>query len=704
MHDELTSPGPRPALLRALAGAGLLWGLSLLLPMKLEVGGAVWLPDVWATGSGRIAVAASLFSMVTLFVLSSSGGVISRSSRALCAITASAVGLAGLLADPDSQANLLPFLPTALSRGYVALAVALAAAAAGLRAAVHSRARVLFGIAALASAYLYLWPHPFGALSSQASDHLRAALRETAPLALGASTTQTVLSGLPGALVVLAAAVRWRARPHTSRLVAVWVITTMPAVLLALGVKSAAIQGADSQVLIGLRAAVLLLALVLVLAFGAEAFRAYSPNPGSLRQRMAAHGLTLAALGLTLSPHLGEQPREAWRVGPSPRWATQLYTHGLPRLAIAAGEVDLPGGQAVLRDAVEDAVRAAQPVPRLAHALRELGSLAKDPGPNHRRLERLADTINDAARAATLPLFVDLQVAAQRQESGYLVWTLGLKTYRIEEVHRYSIAGQQRSSLWLSRLDQTNAQDSQLGWTRHDAPMGIVMLNVVQAHWRQDLAPALTGASAHDPRTQTYARHAHALNADLVRALSGEVPPDAVAQLLECAAQRHRGRSSPACESVQQRIEPKVVRVLAQKVETHELRHATDGSRLAPPQALLKAMPGYAEQSVHFASAELSAYLAEIAHSRVPRIALAHFLALTEAHPQSPEGFAGRVAFGVLKDHTGLSAHGLIERPASEVAAAAEAAYTELFGTTLAPAEALDPIEGPLPSAPPPSV
>ncbi|MCB9649996.1 MAG: hypothetical protein H6730_25925 [Deltaproteobacteria bacterium] len=687
VDHALREAGLRPPVLRAFAAAGLAWVAVLLLPVRLDSGGPVWAWDLMGGPSGDLAVAGAAFAALALLLLSRTAPGRPMASVALMGLTATSVGLAATLSDPDAQAALLPALPSALGRGYVALVVALAAAGLGLEARRARAAALAFGLSAVALTFLYLWPHPYGTLSEAALDSARAALAPAAAPDRGgraAWVTHTALALLPAALVSVGALMRAVAGPENRRVMTAWILAATPATLVALSVKAAAQLGSDALVLVGLRAGLLLVALLLVTTFAGRALAEEPPAQHSLRFRFAGHGLTSAALVVALVPHVDQAEPAPWAMGAAPRWATELYTSALPRVAIAAQEVDLPGGDAALAAAVGRAVGLAAPAPAVAEVVEELGRLSPSPGQHRRALERLGERLNEAARQASLPFYVDLQVYGLPRDGAAPDWLLALKTYRIEEAHRFLASGQLRSTLWLRRLDRTNLTDARLGWTRHDAPEGVVMLDVIRDHWEQDLAPALGGvASAKSRRTRTYARHARALTEDLAHAVAGRVEPGDVEALLACMARGGRGtrRRAPArCQQLEETVEPEILQALAHKVEVHELRHAMDGLQLRPPRALLDAMPGFSEQSVSFAAAELSAYLTEVAASPVPRVALAHFLALAEAHPRSPEGFAGRLAAEALREGSGLDPHQLLETDGDEVATAAAYAYERLFG------------------------
>ncbi len=694
MQEEISPLGPRPDLLRAIAGAALLWGLTLVLPVRVEFSEAVWASDLLDTQSGLHALGASAFAGLGLLLLSLGTHARPASSRALVALTLAAVGLAGLMCDPETQSNLLVNLPAGLARGYVAFIVAVASAAAALRTQERSRSLILFGVSLSALTFVYLWPHPFGALWQHATAELTRVTLD-GPY-FRTALTSLILSALPAGLVMAAILGRLSRRPVVRNILSAWIIGIPSAILLVISVRLSANGGVDAHALVGLRSAAVCLSLILTCSYAAEVFTPHAPTGGALRFRVLAHGLSLAGLALALTPHLQTPELQTWAVSPSPGWALQLYTTDIPNLARAATDVDLPGGEARLETQVRRCTQTAQTRPDLVKALRTFALQAQNPGENRRALRRTANKINNAARSAGLPFYLDLQLIGSQRSTRQRRWSATVKTYRIEQARRFQMSENIRSSLWLSRLDASHAAETRLGWTGHDAQEGMVMLDVVRDHWRQDLLPALVGQAAY-PQMKIYSRHARTLSADLAHALAPQVPADALGKLLECAADGHRNAH---CLATRRAVEPRLLHVLAQKVEAHELRHAADGARLPPPTQLLELMHGHSEQSVHFAASELSAYLAEVASCPVPRLALTHFYALAKARPRSPEGFAGRVAFDALAAQTGLSAHRLIDRPAREVAKAAAEVHHMLFGRPLYRPRPLEPLPLDAPNRP----
>lgn len=696
MDPDLLRAGLRPPLARALLWASGLWAIGLLLPVRLGAGGPIWMRDLWGAPAGQLAVSTSIAALVIWAGLGRLAGRVGDPALGWWALAAAGAALAGLLGDPDAGAALLPLMPSGLSRGYLSLVLALGLGAACLRAPSRTRA-ALFGVAAAAAlAHLYLWPHPFGSVA----DQVRAAWPTARPSDArhAAAVTQATLAGVPALLVVGALGARLRFGAAARR-GAPYLLATVPALVFTVGLKGAATLGGDSHSLLGLRGAIVMAALLLVVTFGAERAAARPEAPLTVGRRSLGHGLALLALAFGLSPHLRATPEHTWTVGEAPDWATTLYRDALPQLFIAADGAEDDEGLADLALAAAEAHRLAAAQPDLQAEIDRLAEIVHRPRRHRRALEHLGGRINAAARRVALPFYLDLQVVSYARPGDTRGWMVHAKTYRLVRARRFRIDGRARAALWLERLDGLNLTDARLGWTRHDAPEGMVVLDVVRAHWREDLAPALSGVAGLGRRRRTYARHAATLVKDLSAALEGRAEPGDLPRLLRCLADdpglyaetalRHPRRRR--CATLLRTLEPTIVEVLAEKVEAHELQHVADGSRLAPPQPLLQAMRGYDEAAVRFGAAELSAYLAEVARSPTPKLALTHFLALAQAQPRSAEGFAGRVAVDTLRAVTGLGPQAMLRRPRAEVRSAASAAYRRLFGHALANPELMNP-------------
>lgn len=393
--------------------------------------------------------------------------------------------------------------------------------------------------------------------------------------------------------------------------------------------------------------------------------------------------LLAGAVRLATLPHA-----TSWPLSPEEPWMTELYERRLPAIGVAAGGTAYPGRRSRIRRSVEKAAGLAAPAPELAAAIERLTPLVTRLPEERFALAATADEINRAARAAGVPFYLDIDPVAVRRGRAYLHY-LHVKSYRIDRVRhaRSGFAGY--TALWVERADRSNIVDARLGWTRHDERHGMVVVDVVRTYWSDDVAPALAG-SPNGPIRGIYARHGEALRADLARGVADLLDLDqktaraALDARLACLLEH---RSAPSggdvgavepCEPAAA-IDAAVVEILARKVETHELQHAIDGPDLPHPAPLQQAMNGYSEGAVTFAAAELSAYLAEVARSGQPRMALVHFLALAAVRPRSPEGFAGRVAIEHLT-YLGESVDQLLELPEAELRARASEVRADLFG------------------------
>lgn len=416
---------------------------------------------------------------------------------------------------------------------------------------------------------------------------------------------------------------------------------------------------------------------------------------------VVATGLVTLAIATTVATHVNRPRAEPWRLGTDATWALALYRDHLPRIAIAAGQ-STPDDHRLLDEVTARAVAAIEGSEELALAVARLGDAASDVPSHGRALRSAGEAINAAARDAGLPFYVDVNVLGNRRRSE---WVFYLKTYRIRRTRVARVGDASYAALWVDRLDRTNVVERQLGWTKRDQPRGMVILDVVRDYWRDDLAPVLAAADGTSiPRI--YEDYGDLIHADLARALDASdatddfealvaciahgtitydggwrtEPVEILAQRLEPARAAERQDPAATCEATRRRVEPMLVEVLAKKVEVHEVQHVVDGRTLEAPDVLRAAMAGYSEEAIDFATAELSAYLAEVAHSNLPRLALVHFLAIAAQRAHTPEAFAGQAAREVLEEDIPVST--LLTGSEAQLRAAADRAYAKLFGRT----------------------
>lgn len=361
-----------------------------------------------------------------------------------------------------------------------------------------------------------------------------------------------------------------------------------------------------------------------------------------------------------------------WRLESAPQWATDLYATKIPRFVIEAqwargDEADRTAFDGAVREAVE----AARPNPRLAEALTRLAALSLEPGANRRELRRVQNELNEIAREAGLPLYLDVNVRGRRLSRWDVHWLYYIKSYRIVRFRKTTCGSAQYGALWVERIDRTNVVETNLGYKKLDQPYGMVLLDVLARHWRDDLAPALAGTGDEDGLASIYSEHREPIIIDLVAASDdGEV----IRADLRC---REEQSVSPSCLTLGPRAQSAAVEALAEKVEMHELQHVIDGESIKPPDVLRALMAGYTEDALFLAAAELSAYLAEMARSRQPRLALAHLIAVGSRAPNTAEAHAAAIAFVALDAEDPAL---LLSLSPGQLRDRARQAYADLFG------------------------
>lgn len=666
MRDDTGSPDPLTAALRWSAG---LAACAALLPVKVDGGSALWPWQVADHPAGLVAAAALALVGPALLLLSFSR--FSAGLRGALALGAVWTAAAALLSDGEVRSALLPFVPVAWGKGGPVFLVALWLAGAGAALKANGSrpgaARALALAAMACVGLVYLWPHRGGSLTEAVASMLCAARK--APV--------FAMNGLIALLPVFAVAVcvvPALRRKATRASNVGWMIAFTPAVVLALAVKASLAFHVDALALVGARAVLVWVAAPLAGVAGLQAvLAAGAPARKVAKVLAAACAASVALAGFAYSQAV--PPPRAWPLGPEQGWAAELYERELLDIVFAVSRSTGPRDPGELGRATAAAVAKASKVPELAAALGELGALAKDVPGNRRALERQGDRLNEAARAAGLPFYADVNVLGF-PDGRRLRWLFYVKTYRIRCVRTARVGDATYGVLWLERLDDTNVVERLLGWKKTSLPYASVILDKLSGLWRDELLPALAFSSAPgDP----YADAADELREDLEAELDSPARAE-LTRAVECV--QEKGRASAECESELAAIEPAVVQVLARVVEAHELQHVIDAGKVEPPPELLRRMTTYGDDSVDAAADELSAYLAEMGRSEQPRLALGHLRAVARA-PRSPEAFAGAVLLEALR-RPGEEEAQLSKLSKDELRARARAAYRQLFGQPLA--------------------
>lgn len=457
--------------------------------------------------------------------------------------------------------------------------------------------------------------------------------------------------GLGGAVVVASFAAAFlmvlsRHRSgHESRVLATLstvstlVVVSPITVILAAGARTAASSRADIHAVLGLRAGALVLAAILVLASALFVFLEAWLDDGDpaeeceVTPRLPSAVTRVLAAGLVATSivHATAVTFAATPIGPRPRdaepWMIALYRDALPALAetIARGREGEASLDDVL-DALGVATQLASREPRLGRAIEHLAETIRWGVPNATTLARAEDRVNRAAEALGVPFFVDVHLARYDgvKPMRERVYILSYRTVRVRTSR--ALGSPEIRTWWLERADTVPVVEQRLGWTRAGRSECSVILDVVR------------------------------------RRLADELP----AELFAPGARPGAG----------------LVELLASNVEAHEVQHVLDAGRLTTPRSLLRSMTYHSDGAVDAASAELSAFLAELGRGRAPRIALTDIAAFASRHPSSAEGYAGRAVISVLT-REGETLDTLLELPGPELAARARAAYPTLFEQAL---------------------
>ncbi|MEO0815504.1 MAG: hypothetical protein AAFY60_21775, partial [Myxococcota bacterium] len=322
----------------------------------------------------------------------------------------------------------------------------------------------------------------------------------------------------------------------------------------------------------------------------------------------------------------------------------------------------------------------------LQAAWAKLIPLLDDPGFNRKAIVRRVRTINDTARDARLPFYVDADVSLLGTGEGSR-WNLNMSAYRIQESRSARMASLDLSTLWVESTDGRAAFKQ--GFSEPDSAYGVVILDQVRRNWDRQLAPSLVGTDT--SYYTSYGQYAKVLRDALEQVVIERAPRSwagdastAFDRYLVCLASVHTGISSRLSEryypSLVAEVEPLIIEALAQNVERHELQHMLDdqngGARI--PEAVRSTLRGFGTASLEHTAAELSAYLAEIADGPLPHLSLAHLVAVATSRPNSPEAAAGEVSRWLLSDDGTWDSPFSMSAP--ELRDRADYAFFQLFG------------------------
>jgi hypothetical protein len=318
-------------------------------------------------------------------------------------------------------------------------------------------------------------------------------------------------------------------------------------------------------------------------------------------------------------------------------------------LALAGASRPEPGAQRALEKALEDALHSvgppatAAPLPFHA-AARALGETALRYPPPPESLQRATARLNEAARASAVPFFAEVDVLGTRDRPWF-----AFRTYRIERVT--ALPGDATAqALWLERLDGSNVVVSRLGWKASDVSYAVIALDMVRWHWRTSWVR----------RLRANAPSAAMVQATLHQVLLAQASPEEVAAYWSCVFNVQPAVvdvSGPSCEDRAHAFEPKVVAALADAVAIHELQHVIDAARGAEPLTVgtLARFSRSSDAALRLIQQERSAYLAAIAGSAWPHLALAQLFEAAAVRGYAPESVAARFVERALVELAGTA-------------------------------------------------
>jgi len=354
------------------------------------------------------------------------------------------------------------------------------------------------------------------------------------------------------------------------------------------------------------------------------------------RRALATTVGALVTLGATQAL-LARPPTKGvrWVLSEATTEGNALYTQALPQWNHARLRWDQEarhrsGAQATL--AVRGAGRAlVEAAGGIDAALgRAMSTLTRESAGLHvagRRWYRLVGAVNDAARAAGLPYYLDPTVVTFRGPDG-LRRHLDVRTYRIEAVRRYRADGRDFATLHVRNIGGRGLP--LLGFSRDLQPFALVATDEI-AEFEDTL---LSGAAASPPTCDKEPR------SDLARP----------------GLERCGTVLAALVEAVSGGLRPAIVAL----TDRHELQHQIDGPHLVMSGAVLDHLPRHGEQLRERVNRELSAYVAELVTAEAPpKLGLLHLMRFAiNAGPGAAEHHVALIALEALTGEPVVDAHG----------------------------------------------
>lgn len=587
---------------------------ALLIPYEVIGDVPQWIWSLFSELPPAAVVAALAPTLGGLALLTASR-LCKRPASLAVAVVAALLAVAGVVRlGADASAWEALRLPESLVRRPwpAIVAMALAGAGANLTFQPHTRrlARVLFATAWVALIAHYAWPvrgqAPFMAIV--------AALRAIPDLPdLRFQIGMVVLVAFAGfPLLAVAVATTHLGRPATRDQTIAGLLCTfgLPALLLLFVYRALLLGLAGAGVLATIGTAALLSAVLALLTAVAELLgdeiaggTAGLELPAGLPlPRAAAVGVAAVVVVLGTEAVLARPPRKgvSWELHAATDAEKKLYGEAVLAWSAArrawASREGQSAAETVRLKAAERAMREAAKGldPGVAAAFDALARESDDLDVAGRKFHRLVMDVNEAARKAAVPFYLDPIVVVGETKEG-LRRTFRVSSYQIEAVRPVKVDGRDFATLHVKTLGGFGGHGARLGFSRDAQPFALVVLDEIAAADKEWQANAAT-----DPPT---CLDAHGFSPAATRALRH------CGKLLKRLAEAYTLRKA-----------------VVTLTERHELQHQIDGPHLPISPWVEARLAGYVDHARERANRELSAYLAEMTSDAPPHLGLVHAL------------------------------------------------------------------------------
>ncbi len=585
----------------------------------------------------------------------------------------------------DAAAWDVTALPESFSRRAALPLLALAMTAAGAPLTRSERTRRLghtvLGLAVCVAVVFYLWPGR-GEAPGATLQRLFTGLSDLPHWRFKVGYVILALLMLWPLLVALAGLV-YVARPATdpSPLVSIVALYGLPLMLGMLVFRALPTAPEGWDVFTALGGIVVLVGGVGLLASALEVALPALVGAGPARRTLLVTTAAVLVVG-GAQAWIARPPAKGidWAAGGPTAQADALFGEALPRWNRARFAWDrntraTTGGQALIevRARGNAVVQAAAEIDAgLAEALKRLIQDAHTLHVAGRTWHERIDAVNTASRRAGLPYYLDPSVVTFTRD-GERRRHFRMRSYRVAQVRRYEAGGARYATLHVERLDDLEAGQPLLGFSRDRQPFALVNLAEVRDFERE----LMEGAAESPPVCGTGRNWS---------ARIGMVRCGALLTALLKGAEAPLGT------------------LITRLTDRHELQHQIDGPHLPMSSAVLRALPGRSPALQRRVNRELSAYTAELLADGVPpQLGVLHLAPFALNGRNHYLAHVARLVIGALGERSVTSAEGetdylaivqvldgLARLTDDALRARARAAWAEFYGADLPEVSVLD--------------